>query len=99
MIATESVTCIIATERSSNVTVAEGTTDIIAKGPQILDIATGVGLCIIVIESVSCIVSTETATCRIDYRNFHMQKWCQPEILLVIIKKLSEWVSTKFQAK
>ena len=44
--------------------------------------------CIIAIESVSCIVPTETATCRIDYRNFHLQKWCQSEILLVIIKTL-----------
>ena len=55
--------------------------------------------CIIAIESVSCIVPTETATCRIDYRNFHSQKWCQSETLLVIIKKFSEWVRTKFKAK
>ena len=38
-------------------------------------------------ESVSCIVPTETATCRIDYRNFHLQKWCQSEILLVMYNK------------
>ena len=53
-------------------------------------IAADVSTCIIAIESVSCIVPTETATCRIDYRNFHLQKWCQSEILLVIIKKFSE---------
>ena len=33
------------------------------------------------------IVLTETTICRIDYKNFHSQKWCQSEILLVIIKK------------
>ena len=33
------------------------------------------------------------------YRNFHLQKWCKSEILLVSIKKLSQWVSTKFKAK
>ena len=31
--------------------------------------------CIIAIERVSFIVSTETATYRIDCRNFHLQKW------------------------
>ena len=61
-------------------------------------IATDVGTCVIGIESVRCIVQTETATCRIDYRNFHLQKWCPSEILLLIIRKLSEWVSTKFNA-
>ena len=50
-------------------------------------------------ESVSCIVPTETANCRIDYRNFHLQKWCPSEIFLVIIKKLSERVRTKFKGK
>ena len=59
--------------------------------------ATDVVTCIIVIESVSSIVPTETTTCRIDYRNFYSQKWCQSEILLVTIKKLSKWVSTKFK--
>ena len=52
----------------------------------------------IAIESVGCIVPTETATCRIDYGNFHLQKWCQSEILLVTIKKLSKRVSTNFKA-
>ena len=32
-------------------------------------IATDVGTYIITIENVSCLVPTETATCRIDYRN------------------------------
>ena len=36
----------------------------------------------VTLESASCIVPTETATCRIDYRNFHSQKWCQSETLL-----------------
>ena len=30
-------------------------------------------------------------------RNFNLQKWCQPEIRLVTIKKLSKWVITKFK--
>ena len=60
--------------------------------------ATDVVTCIIAIESAGCIVSTESATCRIDYRNFHLQKWCQSEILLVTIKKLSKIVSTNFKA-
>ena len=60
--------------------------------------ATDVVTCIIAIEKVSCIVPTETSTCRIDYRNFNFQKWCQSEIHLVTIKKLSKWVSTKFKA-
>ena len=59
--------------------------------------ATGVTY-ITAIESVSCIVPTETITCRIDYRNFHLQKWCQSDILLVTIKKLSKRVSTNFKA-
>ena len=54
--------------------------------------------CIIAIESVSCIVPTETSTCRTDYRNFNLQKWCQSEIRLVTIKKLSKWVITKLKA-
>ena len=51
-----------------------------------------------VIESVSYVVPTETATYIIDCRNFHFQKWCQSDILLVTIKKLSKSVSTKFKA-
>ena len=54
---------------------------------------------IIAIESASCIVPTESATCRIDHWNFYLQKWCQSEIRLVTIKILSEWVSTKCKAK
>ena len=49
--------------------------------------ATDVITCIIAIESVSCIVPAETSTCRIDYRIFHLQKWCLSEIHLVTIKK------------
>ena len=60
--------------------------------------ATDVITCIIAPESVSCIVPAETSTCRIDYRNFHLQKWCLPEIRLIAIKKLSKLVTTKFKA-
>ena len=59
--------------------------------------ATDVATCIIAIECVSCIVPTETVTCRTDYRNFPLQKWCQSEIFLVIIKKSSKRVSTNFK--
>ena len=51
--------------------------------------------CIISTESVSFIVPTKTVTCRIDYKHFYLEKWCQSKILLVAIKKLSEWVTTK----
>ena len=44
------------------------------------------------------VVLTEIATRRIEYRNFHLQKWCLSEIILVTIEKLSEWVSSKFKA-
>ena len=75
----EWITCIIATERSTNMPVTESTTSNSA-------------------EKVSCIGPTETATCRIEHRNFHFPKWCQSEILLVTIKKLSKRVSTNFKA-
>ena len=35
---------------------------------------------IIAIESISCIVPTETVTCRIDFKIFHLRKWCESEI-------------------
>ena len=73
----ETFNCIIAKET---------VTFIIATEPKKLHNCT----CIIAIKSVICIVATETATFRIDHRNFHLQKWCQSEILLVIIKKLSK---------
>ena len=92
IIATETVTCIIATERSTNIPVTKYHLKTCINAADVVT-------CIIAIESVSCIVPTETATCRIDYRNFHLQKWCQSETLLVIIKKFSEWVRTKFKAK
>ena len=82
IIATETVTCLIATERSTNIPVTK-------VPPQNLH-KCNVFTCIIPIESVSCIVPTETSTCRIDYRNFNLQKWCQSEIRLVTIKKLSK---------
>ena len=44
--------------------------------------------CINDAETSNCIIAT--GTCRIDCRNFHLQKWCQSEILLVMIKKFSE---------
>ena len=36
------------------------------------------------------VVLTEIATRTIEYRNFHLQKWCLSEIILVTIEKLSE---------
>ena len=89
IIATETVTCIIATKRSTNISVPESSTNITAIEPQNLHNCNR-RWHLITIESVSCIVPTEIFTCRIDYRNFHLQKWCQSEILLVIIKKLNE---------
>ena len=68
-------------ERSTNIPVTESTTLKPAKMQQILSLA---------MESVSCVVPTETATGRIDYINFHLQKWCQSDILLVTIEKLSK---------
>ena len=104
IIVIEAVTCVIATKRSTNIIAVESTTDIIAIKPQNLHncnrrwhLHNYYG--IIAIESDSCIVPTETAICRIDYRNFHLQKWYQSEILLVVIKKFSEWVKAKFKAK
>ena len=79
MTATETVTCIIATERSTNITVIETTTCIVSIEPQNLDKCnTDVVTYLIAIKSVSFIVPTEIATCRIDYiytyRNFYLQK-------------------------
>ena len=89
--AAETFTCINAIKRSTNIIVEESTTDIIAIELQNLHkIATDDGTCIIAIESVSCIVATGTATCRVDYRNFHLQKWCQSEIIAIALNKFSE---------
>ena len=98
IIATEIVFCIIATKSLTNITSRKY--NLIAIEPQNLhNCNKRCNTCIITIEGVICIVPTETATYRIDCRNFHLLKWCQSEILLIIIKKLSEWVSTKFLAK
>ena len=78
---------------STNIPVTESTTYL-----KTCKNATGVFTYVIAIESVSCIIPTENVTCRIDYRNFHLQKWCQSEILLVAIKKLRKRVSTNFKA-
>ena len=90
IISTEIVTCIIAPKRSTKINVAESTTNVIAIEPQKLYDCNRRWHLIIAIESVNCIVPTETATCRNDYRNFHSQKWCQSETLLVKIKKFNE---------
>ena len=90
--ATETVTCITATEPSINITVAPPTQ--LQYNLKIYIIATDIDAYIIAIENVSCM---ETA--RIDYRSFHLLKCFHSEMLLVIIKKLSKWVSTKFKAK
>ena len=99
----ETVTCICAAETSNCIIAAEAVTCIIVTDPSTYQQqkvhlktcknATDVFICIIAIERVSCI-----ATSRINYRNFCMQKWCQCEILLVTIKKLSKRVSTNFKA-
>ena len=76
IIATETVTFIITRIRSTNISVAEieSTTNIIAIKLKTCKNGTDIGTCIIAIENVSSIVPTETATCRIDYRNFNLQK-------------------------
>ena len=92
IIATETVTCLIATKRSTNIIVVESTTGTTAIEPKNLynfnrhwHLHNCYRKC-----HVSCIVSKKTATCRIDYKNFHLQKWCQSEILLIITQKISE---------
>ena len=107
-ICSETVTCICAPETSTCIIATETSTCIIVADHQhtsnkkyhlkTCKNARDIVTCIIGIESVSDIVPTETVTCRIDYRNFHSQKWCQSEILLVTIKKLSKRVSTNFKA-
>ena len=106
-IATETPICIILIKINIHIFAAETVTCICAAEISNCIIATETVTCIIVTErsisiplteTVSCIVPTETATCRIDYRNFHLQKWCQSEILLVTIKKLRKKVSTNFIA-
>ena len=79
--------CMIATERSTNITVTESITCIAAIEPQNLhnynfDVVT----CIIAIESVSYIFPTETATCRINYIQKLSLAEMVPEILLAAIK-------------
>ena len=74
----ESSNCITATEIATNIPATESTT-----------LSPDVVTCIIAIESFSSIVPTETATCKIDYRHFHLQKWYQSEILLVEIKRFT----------
>ena len=95
IIATETVTCIIATKRSTNINVAESTTNIIAIEPQKLHNCNRHWHLLHNCYKVSVAVPTETTICRIDYRNFHLQKWYQSQTLLVIIKKFSELVRTK----
>ena len=56
-------------------------------------------ICIIAIEPQNLKNLTGVLTCKIKEKSFHLQKWCQSEILLVIIQKLSEWVSMKFKEK
>ena len=89
LIATETVTSITATKRSTNIITAESTTNIIAIEPQKLHNCNR-RWCLHNCYKKCCIVLTKTASCRIDYKNFHSQKWCQSETLLVIIKKFSE---------
>ena len=70
----------IATERSTNKTVAESTTCIVATEPQkTCIIATDIVTCLIATESVSYIVTIDTATCRIG----HIQKLSLAEMVPV----------------
>ena len=87
---TETPTCIISIKIVTHIFVAKIFTGINIAETSNCIIATDVDSCIIATESVSCIVPTETAPCRIDYRNFHLQKWWQSDIALVIRKKFSE---------
>ena len=86
--ATETSNCIIATERFTNITVTKSTTCIIAMEPRDLH---------------NCNkhhVYNCYRKCQLrSWKNFHLQKWCQSEVLLITIKKLGKWVSTKFKAK
>ena len=95
ILSTETVTCICAAECNRKIHQHISNRKYLLKSCKN---ATDIVTYIIAIESVSCIVPTETVSYRIDYRNFHLQKWCQSEILLVTIKKLSERVSTNFKA-
>ena len=79
-LAVKTVTCIsaadtsnyiIATKRATNIFVTESATCIIAVEPQ--DLHNCNRCCH---RSVSCMVPTETATCSMDCRSFHSQKWC-----------------------
>ena len=93
--ATETVTCIIATKRSTNINAVENTTNVIAIEPQKLhnfNRRWHVHNC-----CRKCQLHIPTETARIDYRNFHLQKWCQSETLLVVIKKFSEWQGPSFR--
>ena len=67
IVSTETVTFITATKSSTNISVTESTTSIIVIEPQNLHNCKRRWH---LHNCVSCIVPTETATCRIDYRNF-----------------------------
>ena len=103
IIATETVTCAIATKRSTNITVAESNTDIIAIEPQ--NLHTCNRRCHLHNYHRKSQLYSSNRNCQlklrteIDNKNFHLQKWCQSEILLVTINEFSEWVRTKFKAK
>ena len=86
--ATETSNCIIATERFTNITVTESTTCIIVTEPRDLHNCNKRHLH-------NCYRKCQLHS----WKNFHLQKWCQSEVLLITIKKLGKWVSTKFKAK
>ena len=101
IIATETVTSITATKTSTNISVAESNANIIAIESQNLHNCSRcwpLHNCYRKCQLHSSNRITCT-TCIIDYRNFHLQKWWLSEIVLVTIKKLSEWVKIKFKAK
>ena len=90
MIATETVTYVIATKGSTNIIVAKCITNIIAIEPQNLHSCNRRWPLHNCYRKSQLHSLTEAATRRVGNRNFHLQKWCQSEILLVIIKKFSE---------
>ena len=100
MIATETSTCIISIKVFTEIFAADTFTCIYGEETSNCIYSTEIVTCISATKRSTTIRHlhncyrkcqlhnlTETATCRIDYRNFLSQKCCQSETLLVIIKK------------
>ena len=99
IITIETVTCMMATERHTNITVTESTISIVAIEPQNLN------------NSIRrCHLHNCCRECQLhsSNRNFHLQNWLYTKTFtcrngasqrFFTIKKLSEWVSTRFKVK